>query len=114
MGWGGRCVGTARWWRRQRSGHLPRDGDRDTLVGEMPLAGPGDEDGRMTQDDGTSRPDPGTNAEGEGPVRTYRSGGVHPLSGGWHLKEPVELTFPEGRWQIRLPSVRPSALAAAW
>jgi hypothetical protein len=86
---------------------------RDTLVGEMPLVGRGDEDGPMTQDDGTSKPDPGTNAEGEGLVWTYLSGGVHPLSGGWHLKEPVELTFAEGRWQIRLPSARRSAPAAA-
>jgi len=29
---------------------------------------------------------------------------VHPLSGGWHLEQPVELTFPEGRWQISLLS----------
>lgn len=35
----------------------------------MALGGPGDEDGRMTNDEGTSEPDPQTYAESEGLVR---------------------------------------------
>ncbi len=40
-------------------------------------------------------------AGGEGTVvRSYASGTVHALSGGWELERPVELTFPDGRWTI--------------
>jgi hypothetical protein len=60
--------------------------------------------GRMTKDQGTSESDPGEDAEGDGLVRTYVTGGVHPLSGGWRLEHPVELTFPESRWHISLQS----------
>jgi len=54
----------------------------------------------MTQNE--VEPDPMKDAGDEGRVRTYISGGVHPLPGGWHLEEPVEITFPDGRWQISL------------
>lgn len=34
------------------------------------------------------------------PLLAYATGSIHPTSGGWHLEEPIDLTFPDGRWQV--------------
>src|SRR5665647_100039 len=74
----------------------------------MPLAGHCGEDGTHDERPGHLRVESGGGrgrlTEGEGLVRTYVAGGVHPLSGGWRLDQPVELTFPGSRWLISLQS----------